>query len=813
MVRARCQKKKNWWMPLIILVAGVSLRGVYLLEIREQPEFTHPIYDPEYNAYWARALATGDWSVPSGMTDPEIRTTPHGRPPGYPWFLAAVYTVCGVNSYGPRVVQMLLGVANALLLYVIGRRLFGVATGFIAGLLMATYWVFPYFEGLLTYPSVAIFVLLLMILTLLHWRENRGWLRALLAGILLGIFALFRPNGLLIAPVILGGMCWVCMKKGTSRKYAAAAVLFFMTGCIGILIPTFVRNYVVARDFVFISAFGGINLYVGNHPESSLVEPRIPELMDLAGIEHWSCFDYPAIVRGLAAQQGRDSLKYSEANRYFYGKAIAFIAADPGMFLCNLGRKFLLLFGPYEITNDTVMEYDKHFSRVLGPLPGFPWVLSLFSFGLLLFFVATPYYRRDKEAEMPAFGWLLLLMVLFYSISVILYFVAGRYRTPIIPIMLLFAAYGMVRLWGLFRERHWTGTVAAVFALVVLILLAHWNPAGYTPSEATWHLRRAMAYTAEGEDAWAEKEYRLAESLGAESSIVYANLGRLHFEKGDTQQGLDLYNKGLEKNPNNAIIRNNLGYELYKLNYLDDAIRHLEHAVAVNPRFMLARINLGNALADKGDTEAALVQFREAMRLNPKEPSACYNTARMLFAKGDYTGAVALYRKTLELAPEYALALNNLGYCYAIQDDYETAIPLYERAIAVDPVFMLAYNNLGDALLAAGRTSDAERIFKQALDWEPENTYSQYRLGEIYGALQEWDKAIDCARKTLEISPEYVPALVQLGTAHFRRGENAQSMKALERAQMLSPEDVKVRSLLEEVRAAGAGAADASPKE
>ncbi|HOC68061.1 MAG TPA: tetratricopeptide repeat protein [Candidatus Hydrogenedentes bacterium] len=793
-------KKRTWWMPVVILLLGISLRVIYFVEIRQEPEFAHPIYDPEYNAYWARSLATGNWNVPAGMPDPEIRTTPHGRPPGYPWFLAAVYSIFGVNDYAPRIIQMLIGLANALLLYGIGKRLFGNTAGFISGVFMAVYWVFPYFEGILTYPSVAVFVMLLLFTTLLQWCETGGRWHLLLAGMLLGIFALFRPNGLLIAPCILGWMGWVSLAKVGSLKRAAILAALFITGCVGVLTPPFIRNYCVAHDFVFISSYGGINFYVGNHPEASLVEPRIPELIELAGIEHWSCFDYPSVVRGLAVNQGRDSMKFSEANRYFYRKAFSFITKQPLVFLRNMGLKTLLLFGPCEITNDTVMEYDKRFSNILGHMPGFPWVLGLFLFGLLMFAMENKTLLPNTMRHLRPYGWLLILIFVFYSLSVLIYFVAGRYRVPLIPIMLLFSACGLVHLVSMIKKRRLALFSINIVVLSLLIYAAHWNSTGYSPSEATWHLRRAMAFTAQGETQKAQEEYLRAEKLGADSSIVYANLGRIHFEKGETHLGLGFYKRGLAKNPNNAIIRNNLGYELYKLHDLDEAIEHLTHAVRVNPRFFLARMNLGNALADKGELDAALAQFVEAECLNSNEPAAPYNVARMFFLKGDYHSAIFYYQRSLSIVPDYPLALNNLGYCLEIQGKYEEAIPYYERAIAADPAFVLAYNNLGNALAAAGRLEQAERVLLEALHKAPEDYNIHYNLGRIYASSKSWDQAYASTQEALRINSDYVPALVQLGLLHSKSGEKDLAIKALERAKALSPDDAAISEQLYTLR-------------
>lgn len=250
------------------------------------------------------------------MNDPEIRTTPHGRPPGYPWFLAAVYRVCGLSYLAPRVVQMGLGLVNVLLAFALGRRLFGNAAGLLGAAFAATYWAFPYWESQLACPVVVIFLLLCFLLALHAWLGAPGMWYAFLAGLLLGLFALFQPNGLLVWPLYLAWFAWVLRRAGAARRWWRVAAAFSL-GIVLPMLPPMARNWAVARDFVFLSSRSGLNLYADNHTGASGVEQRIPELEELAGIENWSCFDYPAIVRGLGEKLERPGLKFSEASTYF----------------------------------------------------------------------------------------------------------------------------------------------------------------------------------------------------------------------------------------------------------------------------------------------------------------------------------------------------------------------------------------------------------------------------------------------------------------------------------------------------------------
>ena len=126
----RPRGSSDWPKLAGILLIGLLLRAAYLRELVETPDFATPLADAAFHDYWAQALVTGDWGLPPGTPDPGIRDAPYLRPPGYPYFLAAIYRVAGPGSYlAVRVVQMALGLVSAVLAYWLGRSLFGAGPG------------------------------------------------------------------------------------------------------------------------------------------------------------------------------------------------------------------------------------------------------------------------------------------------------------------------------------------------------------------------------------------------------------------------------------------------------------------------------------------------------------------------------------------------------------------------------------------------------------------------------------------------------------------------------------------------------------
>ncbi len=135
-----------------IVVLGSVLRVLYLSEIAGDLGFSNPGVDASYHDYWARGLATGNWSATAPLDDPLIRSTPYFRPPGYPYFLALIYLLTGSSYLAARIIQMVIGIISCLLAFHLGRKWSGSRIGLIFAGFMSVYWIFIYFEGELLEP-------------------------------------------------------------------------------------------------------------------------------------------------------------------------------------------------------------------------------------------------------------------------------------------------------------------------------------------------------------------------------------------------------------------------------------------------------------------------------------------------------------------------------------------------------------------------------------------------------------------------------------------------------------------------------------
>mgnify|MGYP005622777541 CR=1 FL=1 len=467
------------------LITGLIVRIIYLLHLLQCPDFASPVLDPRLNDYWARALVSGQWAPPDYADDPEIRTTPYGRPPGYPYLLALVYALFGDSYLAPRVVQLGLGLVNVVLAFVLGRRIFGNAAGSIAAAILALYWPLVYFEMELNYPVVVVFLTLLTLICGSRWVERLTLRDAVGMGAFIGCFALIRPNVLLSGIALAAWMVWAGRRSAMPWRRALAHAFALVAACGAVIAPAVMRNYHVSGEWVLISYYDGVNAYIGNNPESRGDSPRIPDLRAISGLDAWDCFSYPMLVRNLGRKMDLSDFGFSDASRYFRRRAVAFFWEEPFAALRLTVRKALLFWGPTEVSDSKVVELDRRASLLLRWLPGFPWVLAAALLGVLLWGRdarrGRVHAQGDAPSSSPECVALLAVFAVSYFLSILPFFIAGRYRIPVVPCLALFAGHGLTATGAAWRAGDYRrGALSA--ALLALLYIACATPfASYLP--------------------------------------------------------------------------------------------------------------------------------------------------------------------------------------------------------------------------------------------------------------------------------------------------------------------------------------------
>ncbi len=180
--------RATWLHVLVILAAGAAIRWPLLA--------LAPLFTTDSRCCYYR------YAVHQLLAGQPFDSDLH-YPPGYAVFLAGVLRVADLDTAAVTLVQHGLGLASGLLVYFLGRRLFGPLVGLAAALAtmldgeLAVYEHAVMTEALFTFLLVGAIGLLVLGVTRYPWQTAAGF------GLLLGLAALVRPVGLPLPLVLL----------------------------------------------------------------------------------------------------------------------------------------------------------------------------------------------------------------------------------------------------------------------------------------------------------------------------------------------------------------------------------------------------------------------------------------------------------------------------------------------------------------------------------------------------------------------------------------------------------------------------------
>ena len=773
-------------MAGLVFILALALRLIYLHGLQTNPTFAQPLMDAAYHDQWARRLAAGDW----------LGREVFFRAPLYPYCLGGLYAVFGPNPVAVRVVQFVLGALTCALTCLLGWRVAGRAVGLLAGLGAAAYGPLIYFDGELLLPVLETLFGTALVLALAGALESsmsqppvpsaipngrpvpasrRPWVAA---GLLLGLFAITRPNILAFLPVLV---VYLVVRLGLRRAVAPGAALVVATALV--IAPVTIRNAVVGHDRVLISSQGGLNLYIGNNPEADGTSAIVPGTR----ATWWGGYrDANAIAE---REMGRP-LKPSEVSAYWTRRTVEFITSEPGGWLRLMGRKAFLFWYGHELGNNAEEYAATWFSPLLAALMGMIGPLR-YPFGLLgpLALVGMGLAAYGRERHLTP----LILYVLAYSASIIAFFVCARYRIPLVPALLVLAAYGVVSGVKLAREHRLKPLAVAGVAVVALVVLLN------TDLYHRGRIDYAKAYLDLGQ--------------------AYLQAGRLDEAERDMRRAVAANGERLEP-------RLALANCLTQARRPAEARQWVEPIVAQQPDRWDALVILADALAAEGHDAAAVPHYERALELDPSGAEAVMRLARSLqrlgrtaeaervlasgptrvaggelvpltharlaLDRGDAEDAVRLAQEALKLAPELIaarrvlmLAYGRLGqldqarpHAEAIvrehPDDVEAltvmaklclagnrmaeAVPLLQRVTAADPARGEAWGDLAVALSFTGDLQGAIRAAEQALKLDPADSKARFtKAGCLLDLGRKQEAAAEC-RTLLEHDPDFAPA-------------------------------------------------------
>lgn len=473
-------------------------------------------------------------------------------------------------------------------------------------------------------------------------------------GLTMGGLSLTRENALVFIAVIL---LWAFARRQVPGRERVATAGLFLLGLTVVLLPVAVRNNAVGGGLYLTTSQFGPNFYIGNNERA---DGTYMSLRFGRGAPEYERQD----ATELAEQAIGRRLTPAEVSSYWTRRALAFITSQPAAWLRLLGRKTALLLNAKEMLDTESQETYAEWSaplRLAGYIGHFGVLVPLALFGI--------WATWPQRARL----WVLYGLMIAYAGSVVIFYVFARYRYPLVPFLMLFAAAGLAGMRRFFRANRRPLAIGAVTTVAAMTLFANWP---LLSSE----LMRAISEN---------------------------NFGTARQEQGRLDEAAAHYRRAIEIKADYAPAHNNLGVVLRAQGQVEGAINQYEEALRLYEDYPSARHNLATALRARGNDRAsggelqdAITDLQRAVMLRPEDSAARYDLATVLLEANRHAEAIDHLRIVVELKPDAVEAHNNLGIALASQGKLDDAIVHFQQALKLQPGFDAAGRNLATALAA-----------------------------------------------------------------------------------------------------------------
>ena len=212
---------------------------------------------------------------------------------------------------------------------------------------------------------------------------------------------------------------------------------------------------------------------------------------------------------------------------------------------------------------------------------------------------------------------------------------------------------------------------------------------------------------------------------------------------------MGVYNKYLEKDPNDYNTLFQRASQLYNMGYLADAKADIDRAIELTPAkdkdlrcdelVLRALIN-----DDANDLQAELADLKQAIELNPQSMPTVGLLARLGYKLGDLDAAKKNYEILLRKNARNYQAMYGLALVEVKRGNNADAIAQVDRAVELFPATTEVYLNRADILEKTGNYESAVNSYLLAMTTSDDNgqaiqalfNLSDYHYDDVVSALR-----------------------------------------------------------------------------
>jgi tetratricopeptide (TPR) repeat protein len=253
------------------------------------------------------------------------------------------------------------------------------------------------------------------------------------------------------------------------------------------------------------------------------------------------------------------------------------------------------------------------------------------------------------------------------------------------------------------------------------------------PQDVETHLLLGQLYGLNHDSTKAEVQFKLAQSIDANSEEVALNMARLYSEQGDAKRAAEVLND-IPVDDRTSRIEFALGASYEQLKDNKSAVAAYRRSLDLDPDNLDTERGLANALLADGQLDEALKVLTGIVAAEPQDAQSQIRISEIQRRQGNYEDALKTLDKAKPLAPDSLELTYNEALLYDSLGRYDDAISVLTKLVA-------------DTERADGKYSDGEKQNRSIfLD----------RLAIIYREENKTAEAVAAYKKLMALGGDYL---------------------------------------------------------
>jgi 4-amino-4-deoxy-L-arabinose transferase-like glycosyltransferase len=377
----------------------------------------------EYEEVIANIFAGKGFVLPNVKFQLDYRAAIH---PLFTYICAGIYALTGHSFLAVLIFQIFISILTSYLIFKLGSVLFNEKAGLIAAVLTMLHPAQVIYSTTKIHSQVLdTFFFVLIVYYVLLANRSRKTRHFVLLGIFAGVGSLARGTLIVLIPIAA-----VYLLLNAREKAAAVFRNLCLTAIAAVLVlsPWWVRNYMIFKKPVYMTTEStGYVMWVGFNENATGTLYKSPEISLFEGAPK----EFQQKVWDIKDEMGQQE--------YFRKEAIGFIRQHPAKAL-RLYLNRVAYFWWFTPTEGSF--YPKAYSNIY--MAYYSAVVLLSAVGIIAAFKR----RLSSLKDIIFLAGAMFLLGLLQSF----YYVEGRHRWEIEPVLLVFAAYGISRFFPSWRR-------------------------------------------------------------------------------------------------------------------------------------------------------------------------------------------------------------------------------------------------------------------------------------------------------------------------------------------------------------------------